>query len=246
MAAMLGIEATAARRDARPERWAGWCGLGMVVAIVINGPLSMAVGRIPNHWTPGADERIAEFLTDPGNVSQSVMFFALSNLIFVFAIGFFAGLRHLADRVDESGWTRGVVTIGAALFLAGGLLSETLSTGIAVVLRSTPAYELDVNTILLLQGLWSTAIAQGQVALGVLAAVISAGAVRRRVLPTWLGWLGVVAGIGTILRPAIVTEVPVFIATMQPLLLWLAAISVVLARNPRAAADLGTRSAGAG
>lgn len=202
----------------------------MVAAIVINGPLSMAVGRIPNYWTPDAGERIAEFLTVPGNVAQSVTFFALSNLIFVFAIGFFAGLRHLADRVDETGWARGVVTIGAALFLAGGLVSETLSTGIAVVLRSTPAYELDVNTTLLLQGLWSAAIAQGQVAVGVVATVVSAGALRRRVLPRWLGWLGVFAGIVAILRPAIVTEVPAFIATMQPLLLWLAALSVVLSR----------------
>lgn len=239
---MQGV-GTEPSRGQQPERWAGWCGIGMVVAIVINGPLSMAMGRIPNYWTPDADERIAEFLAVPGNVTQSVTFFALSNLIFVFAIGFFAGLRHLADRIDDTGWTRGVVTIGAALFLAGGLLSETLSTGIAVVLQSTPAYELDVNATLLLQGLWSTAIAQAQVALGVLAAVISVGAVRRRVLPGWLGWLGVVAGIVTILRPAIVTEVPVFIATMQPLLVWVAAISVLLARTPRAPGGLGSEAA---
>lgn len=211
-------------------RWTGWCGLGMVAAIVINGPLSMAVGRIPNYWTDDAGERITEFLADPGKVDQSVAFFALSNLIFVFAIGFFAGLRLLADRVDETGWTKGVVTIGAALFLAGGLLSETLSTGIAVVLRSTPAYELDINSTLLLQGLWSTALAQGQVALGVVVAVLSASALRRRVLPAWLGWLGVVAGLAAILRPAVVTEVPLFIATFLPMFLWLAATSVVLLR----------------
>lgn len=212
-------------------RWAGWCGLGMVAAIVINGPLSVAVGRMPNYWTDDAGERIAAFLADPAKVGQSVAFFALSNLIFVFAIGFFAGLRHLADRVDETGWTKGVVTIGAALFLAGGLLSETLSTGIAVVLRSTPAYELDINSVLLLQGLWSTALAQGQVALGVVVAVLSAGGLRRRVVPGWLGWLGLVAGVAAILRPAVVTEIPVFIATFQPMFLWLVATSVVLVRS---------------
>ena len=215
----------------RAERWAGWCGLGMVGAIVINGPLSMAMGRMPNYWTDDAPERIAEFLADPRNVDQSIAFFALSNLIFVSGIGFFAGLRHLADRVDETGWTKGVVTIGAALFLAGGLLSETLSTGIAVVLRSTPGYEFDVNSTLLLQGLWSTAIAQAQVALGVVVGVLSAGALRRRALPPWLGWLGIVAGAMSILRPAVVIQVPVFIATFQPMFLWLAATSVVLVRS---------------
>ncbi len=223
--------AAPAARASRAERWAGWCGLGMVGAIVINGPLSVALGRTPNYWTDDARDRIAEFLADPTNVDQSVAFFALSNLIFVFGIGFFAGLRHLADRVDDTGWTKGVVTIGAALFLAGGLLSETLSTGIAVVLRSTPTYEFDVNSTLLLQGLWSTAIAQAQVALGVVVAVLSAGALRRRALPMWLNWLGLVAGATSILRPALVTEVPVFIATFQPMFLWLAATSVVLVRS---------------
>lgn len=224
--------ATRATQGFRADRWTGWCGLGMVGAIVINGPLSMALGRMPNYWTQDARDSIAEFLADPSNVDQSVAFFAMSNLIFVSGIGFLAGLRHLADRVDETGWTKGVVTIGSALFLAGGLLSETLSTGIAVVLRSTPSYELDVNSALLLQGLWSTALAQGQVALGVVVTVLSAGALlRRRALPTWLGWLGLVAGIMSILRPAVVTQVPVFIATFQPMFLWLAATSVVLVRS---------------
>lgn len=233
MALAAATRDTEVPTTSRSEQWAGWCGLGMVAAIVINGPLSVAVGRIPNYWTDDARNEITEFLADSGNIDQSVVFFALSNLIFVFAIGFFAGLRDLADRVDESGWTKGVVTIGSALFLAGGLLSETLSTGIAVVLRSTPTYELDVNSALLLQGLWSTAIAQGQVALGVVVVVLSAGALRRRALPAWLGWLGLVAGVAAILRPVVVTEVPLFIATFQPMFLWLAATSVVLIRTSR-------------
>ena len=69
-----------------------------------------------------------------------VVFFALSNLIFVFGIGFFAGLRRVSNQSDLSDWVTGVVSIGSAVFLAGGLLSETMSTGIAVVLRSTPDY----------------------------------------------------------------------------------------------------------
>ncbi len=213
------------------SRLGGWCGLGMVAAILVNGPLSMALGRMPNYWTDDARARVEEFLADPVNVNRSVAFFAFSNLIFVFAIGFFAGLRRLADAVDDSGWTRAVVTIGAALFLAGGLLSETLSTGITVVLRSTPGYDVDVNSALLLQGLWSTAIAQGQVALGVVVLALSLGALRARALPSWIAWLGVVAGILAILRPAVVAEVPLFIASFQPMFVWIAAAAVVLVRS---------------
>jgi hypothetical protein len=223
-----------APNDARLQRVTGWCGVGMMAAIVVNGPLSVAVQRVPSYWTPGAGERLAAYLREGSNVDQMVMFFALSNLIFVFAIGFFAGLRRLVNESDLSDWVRGVVSIGSALFLAGGLLSETLSTGIAVVLRSTPDYQIDINTALLLQGLWSTALAQGQVALGVVIVALSAAWLRDGGLPRWLAWFGLVVGAVAILRPAVITHIPLFIASFQPTFLWIAAISLVLLHSSRA------------
>ena len=217
----------------RLRRLAGWSGIGMVAAILINGPVSIAVGRMPNHWTADAATRIADYLGNEANIAQAVTFFALSNLIFVFALGFFAGLRGLAAETDRSGWVTGVVTIGAALFLAGGLASEILSTGIAVVLRSTPAYVFDVNDALLLQGLWMSALAQGQVALGVVMVTLSAATLRTRAIPQWLSWLGIAAGAIAVLRPAVVTNVPLFILSFQPALLWIAALAIVLLRQAR-------------
>jgi hypothetical protein len=214
--------------EGRARRLTGWCGIGMVVAIVINGPLSIALQRTPSYWEAGAGAKFAEYLQDGANVDQMVVFFVLSNLIFVFAIGFFAGLRRVSNQSDLSDWLNGVVTVGSAIFLAGGLLSETLSTGIAVVLRSTPDYQVDVNSALLLQGLWSTVIAQGQVALGVVIVAISVSSLRAGGLPKWLAWFGVIAGIVTILRPVLITQVPLFIVSFQPMFLWIAAVSVVL------------------
>lgn len=215
------------------RRLTGWCGIGMVAAILVNGPLSQAVQRIPSYWDPGAGQRFAEYLSGGANVDQMVVFFAASNLIYLFAIGFLAGLRHVPHRSDLSDWARGVVSIGSALFLAGGLLSETLSTGIAVVLRSTPDYQLDVNSALMLQGLWSTALAQGQVALGVVIVTVSVLALRAGGLPRWLAWFGVIAGTVTVLRPALITHVPLFILAFQPTFLWIAAVSVALLRSDR-------------
>ena len=76
-----------------------------------------------------------------------------------------------------------------------------------------------------------TALAPAQVALGTLITVLCLATLRPRLLPAWLCWLGIVAGIVAILRPAIVTEVPIFIASLQPVLLWIAAVSVVLLRQ---------------
>lgn len=219
--------------DMATRRLTGWCGIGLVAAILVNGPLSQLLQRTPSYWSAEASGKLAAFLQDDVNVDRMVLFFALSNLIFVFAIGFFAGLRRLVGESELSAWASGVVSIGSALFLAGGLLSETLSTGIAVVLRTTPAYQLDVNSALLLQGLWSTALAQGQVALGVVVITVSAMSLRTRGLPRWLAWFGVITGVVTILRLALITDIPLFIVSFQPMLLWIAALSVVLLRTGR-------------
>ena len=219
--------------QSRLRRLAGWSGIGMAAVILINGPLSIALGRMPSHWTADAATQISAYLTDEANITQSVIFFALSNLIFVFALGFFAGLRGLAAETDRSGWLTGVVTIGAALFLAGGLVSEILSTGIAVVLRSTPAYDFDINNALLLQGLWVTALAQGQVALGVVMVTLSTATLRTRAVPAWLSWLGIAAGAIAVLRPAVVTNVPLFFVSFQPVFLWIASLAIVLLRQVR-------------
>lgn len=218
------------RRDleGRARHLTGWCGIGMVVAILVNGPLSQALQRTPSYWDAGAGEKITAYLQDGANVDQMVVFFVLSNLIFVFAIGFFAGLRRVSNHSALSDWASGVVSVGSAVFLAGGLVSETLSTGIAVVLRSTPDYHLDVNSALLLQGLWSIAIAQGQVALGVVIVSISLSCLYAGGLPKWLAWCGVITGVVTILRPAIITQVPLFIVSFQPMFLWIAAVSLFL------------------
>ncbi|MEP7035129.1 MAG: hypothetical protein ABI934_06045 [Actinomycetota bacterium] len=232
---MANLTAETNRTDSDPtvRRLTGWLGVGMVVAILINGPLSMAVQRVPSYWNPGAEDKLAAYLQHDSNVEQMVVFFAFSNLIFVFAIGFFAGLRRMTVRSALSYWVSGVVSIGTALFLAGGLLSETLSTGVAVVLRSTPDYHLDVNSALLLQGLWSTALAQGQVALGVVILALSVAWLRDGGFPAWLAWLGIVSSVVTMLRPAIITHVPLFIASFQPTFLWIAAVSIVLVRSDR-------------
>ena len=52
----------------------------------------------------------------------------------------------------------------------------------------------------------------------------------------WLAWLGIGSSVVTILRPALITHVPLFIASFQPTFLWIAAVSILLARTGRAPA----------
>ena len=212
-------------------RLTGLSGLLMVTAIVINGPLSAGVERYPSFWTSSAGVDLGQFLQDSDRVESAVVFFALSNLIFIFAIPFFAGLRVLVRDADPSGFLNGVVAIAVPLFLAGGLASEVFSRGIPVVVESVPGYDLDLNGALMVQGLQYVALVQGQVALGVAVIALSFAGRGSGVLPHWMWWLGAVAGTIDLVRPFAVTSPPILIAAFVPTFVWIAVTSVVLIRQ---------------
>lgn len=213
-------------------RLAGLSGLLMVTAIVINGPLAAVVEGYPSFWTASARADLEAFLRDSHRVDRAVVFFALSNLIFIFAIPFFAGLRALVRDADPSGFLRAVVAIAVPLFLAGGLASEVFSHGMPVVIESVPGYDLDLNSALMVQGLQYVALVQGQVALGVALIALSFASGSSNVLPKWVCWLGVAAGMIDLVRPFAVTSPPILIATFVPTFVWIAVTSVVLIRRP--------------
>ena len=209
-------------------RLAGISGLLMVGAIVINGPLAAVIEGYPSFWNPSAGGDFQRFFADPQRVDRAVFVFALSNLIFVFAIPFFAGLRVLVAGGDRSRLLRGVAGIAVPLFLAGGLASEVFSHGIPVVAASAPGYEISLNTVLTLQGLQYVALVQGQVGLGVALIALCVAGLNGNLLLKWMWWLGVAAGIMNLIRPFAVTNPPLLIATFIPTFVWIAATSVGL------------------
>ena len=201
----------------------------MLAAILVNGPLASLRG-VPDYWAPGASANVARYLSDPANLRLAVIFFFLSTLIFVFGIPFFAGLREVMRGLDASGVAGGAVSIGAALFFAGGLLSEVMSTGMATVIEAAPSYTLDPNAVLAVDSLQFAALIQGQVGLGVVLIAVSLVSRSGGFGPRGLAVLGLAAGAIDILRPLVVTAPPLAIALFLPTFLWIAAASVALAR----------------
>ncbi len=209
-------------------RLTGVGGLLMVAAIVINGPLSAMVEKYPSFWTSTAGADLGQFLQDPHRTGRATVFFALSNLIIVFAIPFFAGLRVLIKDSDPSGFLSGIVAIAVPLFLAGGLASEVFSHGMPIVMRSVPAYDLNLNDALAVQGLQYVALVQGQVALGVALIALSLAEWKGEMLPRWISLLGAAAGVIDLVRPFGVTSPPLLIGLFIPTFGWIALTSVVL------------------
>lgn len=207
----------------------------MLLVVVVNGPLASLRG-FPNYWSPDAITEVRSYLTDSSSLWLAVLFFFLSTLIFVFAIPFFAGLRELTRSIDTSGIASGAVTIGAALFLAGGLVSEVMSAGMATVVQAAPSYALDANAALAIQGLQFAALIQGQVGFGVLMTAVSLAARAKGFGPRGLVTLGLVAGTLDLLRPLAVTRPPIALALFVPTFVWIAMASYALIRPRRVAA----------
>jgi hypothetical protein len=213
-------------------QWAGWSGLAMLAVIVVNGPLASLRG-VPDYWAPGAGTAVAAYLSDPSSLRLAVIFFFASTLIFVFGIPFFSGLRELTRRNDASGVASGAVTIGAAVFFAGGLISEVMAAGMATVVQAAPSYVLDPNAALAIQGLQFAALLQGQVGLGVVMIAVSLATRFDAFGPRGLVALGLIAGVINIVRPLAVTTPPLALALFLPTFVWIALAGLALIRSRR-------------
>jgi len=237
---MNGV-ATATRQTAvadilrrTPRHLAGLSGLGMLAAILANGPLASARG-VPQYWEPDAATRFGERLADHAAFVPTLAFFFLSTMIFVFGIPFVAGLRRVVREHDPDGLGADVVLLGAALFFGAGLLSEMLSTGFAIVVNSAPAYVLDANAVLGVQALQFAALVQGQVGLGLVVIAASLAIARGHRAPRWLVVIGLTAGGLDLIRPLATADPPLAIVLFLPTFVWIAAISGWLLRTPAAA-----------
>jgi hypothetical protein len=223
--------ADTARRS--PRHLAGLSGLGMLAAILANGPLASARG-VAQYWQPDAATRVGERLADHAAFGPTLAFFFLSTLIFVFGIPFVAGLRRVVREHDPDGLGADVVLLGGALFFGAGLLSEVLSTGFAIAVNSAPAYVLDANAVLGVQALQFAALVQGQVGLGLLVIGASLAIARGHRAPRWLVAIGLVAGALDLIRPLAVANPPLAIVLFLPTFMWIAAMSGWLLRAPAA------------
>jgi hypothetical protein len=213
-------------------RWAGWSGLAMLAVIVLNGPLG-AMRGLPDYWGNDAASAVGSYLTDSGSLRLAVIFFFLSTLIFVFGIPFFAGLRELTRVGGGPNLASGAVTIGAALFLGGGLLSEVMSIGMATVVQAAPSYALDANAALATQSLQFAALIQGQVGFGIAMIAVSLAARSQQFGVPGLMTLGLAAGVIDLLRPLAVTVPPLAIGLFLPTFVWIGLASVTLVRVRR-------------
>ena len=152
----------------------------------------------------------------------------LSTLSLIPLLGFLASLRGaLRSAEGEAGWLTLVATGAGLLFLA--LLAGGGFWHIAVFRIDG----LDPQVARLLFDLGNFNFATMWVTLGALVFTVGLAVIWFEAFPRWLGWMGLVVGIGLVIARIFWTSTAAF----TPYVLfwvWLAALSVVMFRRARA------------
>ena len=203
----------------KSEYWGPVSGAVSVIAVMVGNGLALA-GQTGATAGPGvvADLQHESFVNGLGVTLEMVGWAAL-----VCFIGFmFATLRR-AERPD--GWWSPVA-------LAAGVLLVALKLGSVAPMMAAWSHrdDLTVTVAQTLNDLGGALFILSGWATGLFVATAAASALESRVLPRWLGWFGVVSGVGAlvagtagVLHPSGYVAIP-FLAS----LLWVLLASVVL------------------
>jgi hypothetical protein len=204
--------------DASSSRWLSWTGPLYTVGFLI---ASFALeGSTPGEKA-SAREVMDHFNSHHGRSMASVFAAPLACLLLVL---FFSYLRSLA-RATAPGSVGPTVMMSGAILWASGLLLGSVSTLMAVSASDHGQEQVALTANVLSNDSWIPFIA------GIAVTLVGAGMVvlASGILPSWLGWVAVVAGVVSILGPG--GFLGFFVAPI-----WVLVAGVLLATKPTATA----------
>lgn len=197
-------------------RVTGACGLGTLV-LVLGASLVNNYGGIP--FTADSDEVVTFFRSLDDSLGAVSSFLTAVGLI---AMQWFTiGLALLLRRYDDDPPWRTAFLAGAGVV---SVVSGQIASWDAAVYRSD---DLDPQVARYAFDLGNLSFANGWVASGAVGICAGAVILAARELPSWLGWWGLVSGLGSVLGRAFWTHGIAF-APFAAFWLWVGAVSVLL------------------
>lgn len=212
------------------ERWAGLGGIAYVVLFVL-GTLLMYSGQ------PDTDEAPAKLIAyygDSGHRDKIFVGWILVVLSIFFLIWFVAVLRDWLQRYAGNSVLPTVALVGGAAYAACTLVAASVQTAIKTMSDDTYRDEVYPPLIHAADDAGYVIHSAGGAAIRAMMIAASIVVLRVRVVPTWLGWLGILAGISAI--------VSIFFFPWFAIALWLIVASIALVRSTAPSA-YGTQSA---
>jgi hypothetical protein len=185
---MAAVDA-AARRGL--ERWAALGGI-LYVALFIVGTIVSYSGQ-PD--TGSAPEKLIAYYSKSSHrdkVNLGWLFVLLSIFFFVWFLG---ALRNALRRLDGDGLLLGVASFGGAVYATCTLVAVSVNAGIKSMSDDTYRHTVYPELIHAADDTGYVIHSAGGVGIGAMIIAVSVALLRTRSVPTWLGWLSVLAGL---------------------------------------------------
>ena len=181
-----------ARQGTGLARWAALGGVVYVVLFVV-GTIVTFSGE-PD--TSSAPAKIIAYYSDSGHRDRVNIGWLLAGLGIFFFLWFLSALRQAVRRLEaDDGFLTGVTTMGGVVYATLTLAAFALETGLRTMSDDTYHHQVFPGLIHAADDVSWLLHASGGAGIGAMIIAASLAALRARAVPTWAGWLGVVAGI---------------------------------------------------
>jgi Domain of unknown function (DUF4386) len=200
------------------ERWAALGGVLYVILFVVGTIL--LVGDEPAG--DASPNKVVRFYSDSGHRDRITLGWALVGLGLFFFLWFLVALRQALIRLVGEGFLATLATVGGAVYAALALTSIAVNMGIKTMSDDTYHHQVYPPLIHAANDAGYVLHSTGGVGVGTMMIAASLAVVQTRVLPVWLGWIGVAAGI--------IALASIFFFPWFLIALWLLTASAILFR----------------
>lgn len=180
------------RSNAGLQRWAALAGVAYVVLFVIG--VILTFGNSPDSGS--APAKIIAYYSDSGHRDRMNIGWALGALGVFFFLWFLSALRQGVRRLEaDDGFLTGLTTIGGVVYATLSLAALAVDAGIRTMSDDTYHHTVYPGLIHAADDVSWVLHASGGAGVGAMIIAASLAALRAHAVPTWAGWLGIVAGI---------------------------------------------------
>lgn len=212
---------TAASTRARPAaflRWAGLAGIVYVVLFIV-GLIVLSKGLPDGDASPA---EVRRYYADGGNRDHIHIGFLLVLIGAFFLVWFVGALREVVRRLAGDGLLATVTTVGGAVYAAATLVGISLEEAIFTMSDDTYRHTVYPGLIHAANDAGYVIHSAGGAGLGAAIVAVSLAALGARAIPTWLGWVSVVAGLVVIFS--------IFFLPWFVIAIWLVVASILVTR----------------
>jgi hypothetical protein len=180
------------RSNAGLQRWAALGGVAYVVLFLIGVILTYS-GAVD---TSAAPAKVIAYYSDAGHRDRVNFGWVVAGLGLFFFLWFLSALRQAVRRLEvDDGFLTGLTTIGGVVYASLTLAALAVETGIRTMSDDTYHHTVYPGLIHAADDVSWVLHASGGAGAAAMVIAASLAALRASAVPTWSGWLGIVAGI---------------------------------------------------